>query len=393
MTRGARPTALLAQELGMGLWHAGLLGAVARALEARGLSCVFALADPVAARVVLGPGARVVPAPCYVPPGAALPAGLETTTFADILGAAGLGAPDLLGALVASWDALLDLVRPAVIIADHAPALLVAARHRLPVVALGLGFTTPPPALPRFPALHDGPPGTWDEARILAAVNGALAERGAAPLRRLPALWDTAASYVTVLPDFDPYLAARTAPALGPLRAAPPAPGPPEREAVFAYLAGDDPRAIPLLVALASRGAVRAVVRELTPEGADALARAGVIVERGLVDLAAACAAADVIVHHGGVGTAEAGVLGARPQLLLPRHLEQRWNAHVLAARGVGAVLSGGSGDALEEALGALRTAAARDAAASWALVAAAQVEPDAAALVAARAAALVGAA
>ncbi|MCB9731941.1 MAG: hypothetical protein H6745_04825 [Deltaproteobacteria bacterium] len=374
----------------MGLWHAGLLGAVGRALEDRGYRCLFALPDPVLARAVVGPAARVVPAPVYVPPGAALPADLQTTTFADVLGAAGFGDRAVLDALTGSWDALLELARPAVVVADHAPALLAAARGRAPVVALGLGFTTPEPALPRFPALHDGAAGSYDEGRVLAVVNAVLAARGAPTLLRLPALWDVGARFVTVLPDFDPYHPVRAAPALGPVRPLPPDPAPLGGEAVFAYLAGDDPRAASLLAALARRGPVRAVVREGLPAAArDACERAGVVLERGLVDLDAALAAADVVVHHGGVGTAEAAVFAARPQLLLPRHLEHRWNAHVLASRGVGVALPDGSDAALDRALSALRSPAARDAAAAWAPVAAAQVEPDAAEIVAARAAAL----
>ncbi|TNF37887.1 MAG: hypothetical protein EP329_01965, partial [Deltaproteobacteria bacterium] len=166
----AAPTVLLAQELGMGLWHARLLAAIARALEERGLRCLFALADPVLARPVLRPDDLVLPAPVYVPAGGVVPAGVSTRSFADILGACGWVDPAVVGALMKSWDALLALARPAVVVADHAPTLLLAARGRLPRVSVGLGFTTPPATLEGYPALHDGPPGSFAEDAVLAAV-------------------------------------------------------------------------------------------------------------------------------------------------------------------------------------------------------------------------------
>ncbi len=369
----------------MGLWHARLLAQVARALERRGVRCVFALSDPVLARRALGPDDAVVPAPVFVPPGAVVPAGTHTRSFADILGSSGWGDAAVAGALMASWDTLLSLVRPDLVVADHAPTLLAYARQRLPRVSVGLGFTTPPASLARLPALHDGPAGSFDEDAVLAAVNAALAQRGRPTLARLSQAYDAEATFITVMAELDPYQGARVQPALGPLIAPTPLRPDPETPGVFAYLAADDPRTAPLIAALAEVGPVRAFVRRADAAGRAALRAAGAEVFDSPTDVAAALAAADVVAHHGGAGVTQDAILGGRPQLLLPRHLEQQWNAHVVERHGVGAALAEVGAAEVREALGRLRQPPARKTARAWAVVAGAQVAPDAAEQIAAR--------
>ncbi len=374
----------------MGLWHARLLAAVARALRARGFRCVFALADPVLARAALRPEDAVVPAPVYVPAGAVVPAGVRTKSFADILGACGWSQASVVGALMASWDALIGLVGPDVVVADHAPTLLLAARGRAPRVSVGLGFTTPPAGLPSFPDLHDGPPGTFGEAAVKAAVNRALGARGAGPLARLPQALEADATFVTVMADLDPYQGARTTPALGPVGAPrAPAAAAPTEEGVFAYLAAEDPRTEPTLTWLAGRGPVRAFVRRADAATRARLEAAGVTVRARPADLAVELGRADVVVHHGGAGLTQQAALAGRAQLLLPRHLEQQWNAQVVARQGAGRVAVAPGEAALSEALDALRQPRVAQLARAWAEIAGAQLTPDPAGVIAERCAAL----
>jgi len=370
----------------MGLWHAGLLARVARALEARGARCVFALADPVLARLALGPVDSVVPAPVYVPTGGVVPTGVSTKTFADILGGCGWHAPQVIGALMQSWDALLALIRPDVLVADHAPTLLLAARGRVPRVTVGLGFTSPPAHLERFPDLHDGPPGSFPEADVLEAVNSALGGRGSAPLQRLPAALDAEASFVTVMDELDPYRPLRRGPGLGPLGEWPPPTPLPERHATFAYLAADDPRTVPLLTALAASGPVRAFVRRVDGPTRAALLAAGVTLDDRPADVPAALREAALVVHHGGAGLTHDAVLAGRPQLLLPRHLEQQWNAHAVVRHGAGSLLSHGvDNEAVRTAVASLSDPKVARTAALWADVTHAQLDPDAASVIAER--------
>jgi UDP:flavonoid glycosyltransferase YjiC (YdhE family) len=47
------------------------------------------------------------------------------------------------------------------------------------------------------------------------------------------------------------------------------------------------------------------------------------------------------VIHHGSLSTAEAALAAGRPQVALPRHLEQELTARALADLGVGRALTG----------------------------------------------------
>jgi UDP:flavonoid glycosyltransferase YjiC (YdhE family) len=46
-----------------------------------------------------------------------------------------------------------------------------------------------------------------------------------------------------------------------------------------------------------------------------------------------------LVIHHGGIGTAQTALALGRPQLLVPRHFEQTLTAHRLVQLGVGAAI------------------------------------------------------
>jgi rhamnosyltransferase subunit B len=65
------------------------------------------------------------------------------------------------------------------------------------------------------------------------------------------------------------------------------------------------------------------------------LRAAGVNVHEHLLPLGTALSHKAVIVHHGGIGTAIQALTLGRPQLILHRHMEQHFNAHILARLGI----------------------------------------------------------
>jgi UDP:flavonoid glycosyltransferase YjiC (YdhE family) len=99
-------------------------------------------------------------------------------------------------------------------------------------------------------------------------------------------------------------------------------------KAIFAYLAADFPPTNKLLHVLAHSGhTVEAFVRDISNVTKQNLRALNVTVHDtppNLSQIARRCA---LIVHHGGIGTIEACMALGRPQVLLPRHLEQRLNA------------------------------------------------------------------
>ena len=114
--------------------------------------------------------------------------------YADIL--LGVGYADTRGlrALTNAWMRLFELNRSALVIADHSPTAMLAARiMQLPCVTLGSGFCSPPLLAPL-------PPLCWwqetdserlqiSEDLVLASINEVLELYDANPLRSLSDLF------------------------------------------------------------------------------------------------------------------------------------------------------------------------------------------------------------
>ena len=124
-------TVLLGWELGGGLGHVKPLLLLARALEGEGFAPVLAVNN------LTEPGSLLRDAPYPVlqaplfPRELAAP-GFRAGSYADILALKGFAEPEGLSAMVRGWQGLLDMVRPALVIADHAPTLSLATFGVIP---------------------------------------------------------------------------------------------------------------------------------------------------------------------------------------------------------------------------------------------------------------------
>jgi len=379
---------LLAQELGLGRWHLEALAALGRALEREGAQPIFAVPD-VGAAVEVGtlPAARVLAAPHHMPAATRRRAG-PARSFADILADAGWDDATLLAGLGASWRHVLELARPDHVIADFAPTLVAAAAGRVPLTAIGLGFSLPPSTLTFYPPFIETElePLLDDEARLLEHARVAFGAP-ASDAARLPAVL-AAPTRVTALALLDPYERWRARPPVGPLeRLGAPRPTPPSTAGVeaFVYLSGEDTRTAPLVAALTRAGVhVRGHVRDVSRAWLDALGPAGAGLSRVPLRLPEALADVHLVVHHGGAGLVHQASAIGRVQLVVPRYLEQHMNARALAARGVAHALRDVPGEAeLAALLAALTDGATREAAARLAHELAATRDEDAAATLA----------
>ena len=123
---------LLAWEMGGGLGHTRRLLALADALAVQGYEPVLAqrtvhtLADEVRER-----GYPMIP----IPPQISLaPKGkpFRAMTYADIMAITGYAEMNVLEPLLDTWDGLLAMIQPAVVVGDYCPVLPMAARDRYP---------------------------------------------------------------------------------------------------------------------------------------------------------------------------------------------------------------------------------------------------------------------
>jgi len=139
---------LLAWELGGGLGHVTQLVPLAKGLQSAGHQVFVALRElPCAAGLLDNLGIALLQSP-YKPPTDNPPIATPRN-FAHVLWNAGFGDPAELQVLTEAWSDLLDSVNPDMIVFDHAPTALLAARGRkVKRVVIGNGFCCPPDCSP-----------------------------------------------------------------------------------------------------------------------------------------------------------------------------------------------------------------------------------------------------
>lgn len=337
---------LICWELGAGYGHLARLAPVARALAALGHEVAVAARDILSAHAMLG-GFAIHQAPIRLS-GTALPG--AALNYADILMRSGLSDGPAITALIAAWRALFDALSPDLIVADHAPTALLAARAgNRKAAALGTGFAVPPPLNPMPTVLPwrqvDTAALEQTEARFLAAANDALTGLDAAPLNAVADLFDVAAALPCTWPELDHYAERPDRGHPGPVMQ--PTPGAtPEWPAggdgrIFAYLSAEHPATATLLERLADMNKAAVVhVRNATPALTARLSKGGgpvrIYAER--IDAAAALAACDIVVTHGGHGLISAALAAGRPILSLPGVIEQAMLSFRVAKAGFGLV-------------------------------------------------------
>jgi UDP:flavonoid glycosyltransferase YjiC (YdhE family) len=331
-------TIFFAWELGANYGHIASIAPVARALKAMGHRCIiaaqtvrtaFATHDP--------PFDMILPAPLSRKRRIAGP----TLTYSQLCKDGGFDDADELAALTWSWLAMINLARPDMIVAEHAPvALLAAAIANIPCAQLGSGFMVPPRSTPMAAMLPLSKASLADRAAADAQVEDILrqscAALGVPGYDNFAALLATAEEYVQSWPELDHYGPQPGRHYYGPMLGFAGAASVDwplgEGSRVFAYLPGDV-RDRELMV-----DALRLLGWPTVLHGGDAPSDlpAHMLFSATAVDMAQMGAEADVFINHGGHGTVAAALRFGKPQLLLPSTFERS----MLAFRAVQAGLA-----------------------------------------------------
>jgi len=329
---------LIGWELGAGRGHIVPILAITRRLVTQGHSVTLALQELSAAGSALPPGVTLLQAPVW-------PGLLTVTTprpyapiatIFDILARLGLASPGCLTSLVRAWDGLLAMVRPDAVIADHAPALLVAARGRVRSFNVGAGFQVPPSDGDHMQRLTTEEPGN-DYADLLDTIDADLRAAGRESLSALPAFFAADHALIANFAELDPYT--RTDPAthyIAPYVGEWSVPQDGLGEEIFVYVHHRPLHAVPLWQGLLASGArVRAFVPLAGNEVRAALAQLGVIVETRPVPWAVIAARSRIVVSHAGHGFPTAAMLAGLPQIVAPYDIEKDLRADALMRTGL----------------------------------------------------------
>lgn len=332
---------LIAWELGANLGHLTRLRPVAAALKARGHTLSFALRDVMGSRALLPPAlGRVYQAPLAIN---ASPR--PAWTMADVLVSCGHGNASGLAGLVVAWQSLIDASACDVVIADHAPTALLAARVMgVPAVHIGHGFSVPPRLSP-LPVFRDWAPppaahAAEVDAQVLHCVNTVLREAGAAPLDRLCDLFYPERTLLCTWPEIDHYggLGRAADDYAGPDCEY--APGAQPRwptgtgPQVLAYLRSSHPGHAEVLKALAMSG--HPTLCYLPGDGAEPVSAPTLRYSREPLDLRRALPRCSLLVCHAGQASVAQALRLGIPVLMLPEHAEQHLIARQVERSGAG---------------------------------------------------------
>jgi UDP:flavonoid glycosyltransferase YjiC (YdhE family) len=338
---------LYAWEIGEDLGHVTQFLPLALELRRRGHDVVTALRELPRAEEVIGRhGITMLQAPIWQgelldPPGLPI-------SYAEILFFYGyLDAPRLV-AMIKAWIALISLVGPDIVIADHAPTALIAARVLgITRTTMGAGFFLPP-AIHPLPSMR--PWMTVSSERLmqsdqhaLRTINTALQTLSAQPLERLSDIFECSRHFLITFPELDHYGSRDRGQYYGPILGReegvapewPQGPGP----KVFAYLKPGYEQMEQVLDALSALECrTAAFVGGVPKQRLAKLQSTTVSLSRRPYNIKRAASECDFGVCHGGHGTTCELLLNGKPLLFLPMQLEQLLTAKRVQDAGAGII-------------------------------------------------------
>jgi UDP:flavonoid glycosyltransferase YjiC (YdhE family) len=271
-------------------------------------------------------------------------------TYADILLRFGYADPHALFGLVGGWRETMRLTGARLILADHAPTALLAARSLgIPVMLFSNGFTAPPrcsplPNMRPWASVPEQALRQLDNA-ALSSINTVLARHGCAQMQHLAELFDVAEEALVTFPELDHYPDRGPARYWGSLPSAGtgrpvtwPAAG---DKRIFAYLRTETPHHEAVLAALHALGRAAAIY---FPNMPPALAVKYSAVHLSYLDQPAdmeqMTREADLAITYASLATSTAFLLAGKPLLMLPGHLEQFMVARRVEEMGAGRLVN-----------------------------------------------------
>jgi hypothetical protein len=328
---------LLAWEYGLGIGYVDRLVQLAEALAQDGHEPVFCLRDLVGtADLLKNKPWMVMQAPLSIGVLHPTQPNFSPGSYGDLLAVNNFADEEQLFRLVYAWHMLFLALQPQVIVGEYAPACAVAAYGRIPYIAMGHGYITPPNDKPEFPIFNPTVQRAPGVERILDTIHRVQQRLVSALPRSAPEAIGGVAQFVTAFRETDPYADLRTQRHAGPLETLEPPPPPPAERCFYAYLSATHPLIGMYVQALADAG-IRGMVyvKRLTPELKQYLGERGVGVYDGPPPLHPTVRAASVIVHHGGIATLTAAMGAGRPQILLPEVADQTVSANTIDKLGI----------------------------------------------------------
>ena len=325
-------------ELGGNYGHITGFVDLARELKLRGCEVLFVLRDLQYASV-LQRDFHCVQAPLPN----LLPVHRTAYNYSGILAAIGYLQPQVLAGYTGEWRQLFLDLQADLVIADHAPTAVLAARSaKLPVALIGTGFVIPPVVDGQFPSFQSQykEPDAQLDNKLLATINRVLSDLGGDELKALGDMFVNTSSFLCTLPELDHYGVRPETDYWGPLFSAgqgiPPSWPAVEGERTFAYLTPKLTNLPQVVSALAHLPGSKLLhipgVSELQRQ---AWSTSSLSIESEPVNMRQVLAAVDLVVSQGGMGMSAQCVLAGARHVILPTQMEQNLLARRLSEMGL----------------------------------------------------------
>jgi hypothetical protein len=330
--------AVMCWELGGDLGHVARMLPLAEALHARGHRVSFIVREPLAAHRLLDP-ARYTWFQAPLQADTAARVITPTRSLAPIIYNVGFQTEQSITGRVQAWRNLYKALKPDLLVFDHSPTALLAARG-LPLkrILLGTGFGVPPSLepFPPFDASDKADGLATVERDIVLRCNAVLTRLGVERLQKLADLYQADAKLLFTLKELDHYPQRQGGDYWGPpLQKGGIVPTWPagRGKRVFAYLKPFE--TLPALLGTFKESGHSTLIYMNRQEG-PAVSGANLRYSEKPVDLPQAAAESDLVICHAGHGTVSATLLGGKPLLLLPLNIEQRMLSARVVAAGAG---------------------------------------------------------
>ena len=213
-------TVVLCWEYGAGLGHISQLKIIARDLQK--LDCKTILVNPSNIGSYADPAFDEVLEVPYVGqllnPGGTEGAGF--TSYNSIIASLGFLDTKFVFTRLALWKRLFERTKPNLVVADFAPHALLAAKDRIPTVAIGNFYTLPATSFDNYPRFADRTE-TVDVKRLYRSIAQAMLMAGLEPIRKVPDIFDADIHACFTLPETDIFSPLREPAVEGPLLASP----------------------------------------------------------------------------------------------------------------------------------------------------------------------------
>lgn len=321
---------------------------VAKQLRIDGHEVIFAVKDVHVARAILGPeNFRFVQSP-------RLSGGATNTqpaTYAEVLLSHGYFSGPILSTLVKAWIEIFRETGPNVVIANHAPTAVLAARCcSLPTVATCIGFELPPENTnPASFRPHDTVPANRlirSEASALGNINQVLESGGLAAIEHTSKIFSQASVIMTTFAELDHYGPRHDLQYVGltsELRSSISSWMPSNGKKVFCYLRTTFNDLQTVLSALATSNCdALCVVPDATEAILAEYAGSKIRVQREPVNLKDAIRKADLVITYG-TGTMHEALVTGRPILICAQNAEQFMVGVRVVSFGAGLILPVGA--------------------------------------------------